>query len=146
MRQKICTRIGKCLQMVETRAILRFEADEKYIVAHTATLSVCFEGTLKELEREFAAAFIRIHRGHLVRRELITNIRWDGYLASVAIRGRSERLPVSRARFAQVRSEIERLSVLSVLLAYLESLCESAASKVAQPVMGDARQPSAATQ
>lgn len=107
MREKICTRIGKNLLVIETRDILRFSAEEKYVIAHTATQSLCFEGTLKELEVEFAQGFLRIHRTHLVRRELIGDFRWNGYLASIALKDSGIRLPVGRSRCVQVRALIE---------------------------------------
>lgn len=104
MRQKICSKIGNCVLVIETQDVIRFAAEDKYIVAHTATKSVCFEGTLKALEEEFAADFIRIHRSHLVRRNQVTGLRWDGYLASVSLDGCEERIPVARPRCAEVRS------------------------------------------
>ncbi|CDF83781.1 hypothetical protein PKB_2434 [Pseudomonas knackmussii B13] len=107
MRQKICSKIGNCMLIVETRDVIRFAAEDKYIVAHTPTKSVCFEGTLKALEEEFAADFIRIHRSHLVRRTQLTGLRWDGYLASVSLKGCEERIPVARPRCAHVRSLLE---------------------------------------
>ncbi|MFZ5959198.1 LytTR family DNA-binding domain-containing protein [Pseudomonas knackmussii] len=107
MRQKICSKIGNCVLVVETCEVIRFAAEDKYIVAHTPTKSVCFEGTLKALEEEFAADFVRIHRSHLVRRSQLTGLRWDGYLASVSLRGCAERIPVARPRCAHVRSLLE---------------------------------------
>lgn len=106
MREKICTRVGKSLVVIETREIVRFAAEEKYVIAHTPTKSLCFEGTLKELEQEFAAHFIRIHRTHLVRRDRIGDFRWHGYLASVALVGSELRLPVGRSHCAKVRALI----------------------------------------
>lgn len=110
MRQRICTRIGKCLQTIDINDIIRFAAEEKYVVAHTLSKSLCFEGTLKALEKEFSTQFIRLHRSHLVRTELITDLRWCRYLASVGIKGSNIRVPVSRARVTQVQSEIRRRS------------------------------------
>ncbi|WP_371367780.1 LytTR family DNA-binding domain-containing protein [Pseudomonas sp. QL9] len=107
MRQKICSKIGNCVLIVETQDVIRFAAEDKYIVAHTLTKSVCFEGTLKALEEEFAADFVRIHRSHLVRRSELLGLRWNGYLASVSLRGCEERIPVARPRCAYVRSLIE---------------------------------------
>lgn len=107
MRQKICSKIGNCVLVIDTRDVIRFAAEDKYIVAHTATQSVCFEGTLKALEEEFAADFVRIHRSHLVRRSQLTGLRWDGYLASASLKGCEERVPVARSRCAHVRSLLE---------------------------------------
>lgn len=127
MRQRICTRIGKCLQAVEISEIIRFVAEEKYVVAHTVSKSLCFEGTLKALEKEFSTQFIRLHRSHLVRTELITDLRWHRYLASVAIKGANVRVPVSRSRVTHVQSEIRRHSLTNAAVGSLGGRPEAAA-------------------
>lgn len=109
MRLTICARIGKCLRVVNTSDVIRFTAEEKYITAYTSSLSICFEGTLCELEDEFSAEFVRIHRSHLVRKSKIIDIKWSRYKASVALEGSSQRVAVSRQHVAQIRLLIASL-------------------------------------
>ena len=93
MRQRIATRVGRSLVVIETKDITHFSAEEKYVTAFTAKGRIHFDATLKALEIEFAEEFIRIHRSHLVRRSLVSNLRWDAYSASIGIDGRKQVSP-----------------------------------------------------
>jgi len=104
MRQRIATRVGRSLVVIETKDITHFSAEEKYVTAFTAKGRIHFDATLKALEIEFAEEFIRIHRSHLVRRSLVSNLRWDAYSASIGIDGTETRLPLSRQRVGVVRN------------------------------------------
>ena len=103
MRQRIATRVGRSLVVVETKDITHFSAEEKYVTAFTAKGQIHFEATLKELEVEFAEQFVRIHRSHLVRRSLITSLRWKAYAVSIGLVGTNIRLPLSRNRAGFIR-------------------------------------------
>lgn len=103
MRQRIATRVGRSLVVVETKDITHFSAEEKYVTAYTAKGQIHFEATLKDLEVEFAEEFVRIHRSHLVRRSLITSLRWKAYAVSIGLAGTGIRLPLSRTRASFIR-------------------------------------------
>lgn len=103
MRQRIATRVGRSLVVVETKDITHFSAEEKYVTAFTAKGQIHFEATLKDLEVEFADEFVRIHRSHLVRRSLITSLRWKAYAVSIGLAGTNIRLPLSRNRASFIR-------------------------------------------
>ena len=107
MRQRIATRVGRSLVVVETRDITHFSAEEKYVTAFTAKGRIHFDATLKLLEVEFAEDFVRIHRSHLVRRSLVSNLRWNAYAASICVAGTDIRLPLSRQRVGAIRQMLQ---------------------------------------
>ncbi|SDJ56973.1 two-component system, LytT family, response regulator AlgR [Pseudomonas delhiensis] len=115
MRQRIATRVGRSLVVIETKDITHFSAEEKYVTAFTAKGRIHFDATLKALEIEFAEAFIRIHRSHLVRSSLVSNLRWDAYSASIGIEGTEIRLPLSRQRVGAVRNLLRARSGVTVI-------------------------------
>jgi len=115
MRQRIATRVGRSLVVIETKDITHFSAEEKYVTAFTAKGRIHFDATLKALEIEFAEEFIRIHRSHLVRRSLVSDLRWDAYSASIGIDGAETRLPLSRQRVGAVRNLLRARNGATVL-------------------------------
>lgn len=68
------TNAGRPSRHVQVADVLRFEATMKYVMAYTATGHYLLTDPLAVLESEFCAQFVRVHRGHLVRRSLITRV------------------------------------------------------------------------
>jgi two-component system response regulator AlgR len=79
-------------------------AEQKYVTAYYSAGSLLLSTSLKELEKQLANYFIRIHRNTLVATGCIKRLakdtrgHWRLYL-----RGLTESLPVSRRQVAAVR-------------------------------------------
>lgn len=77
--------------------VLRFEASDKYVVAHAPGVEVTLSEPIKALAGEFAGAFLRVHRAHLVRPELIVATYPKGAgCYDLELAGHSERVPLAR--------------------------------------------------
>jgi two-component system, LytTR family, response regulator AlgR len=98
--------------------VLYFKAELKYVTVRTAQRSYILDGSLTELEAQYAQDFLRIHRNTLVaRREMRALERFHGVdeddpnggsVEGWAVRLRSceEPLQVSRRQLASVRAVI----------------------------------------
>jgi two-component system response regulator AlgR len=108
-RSHICVRKARGLMLVPVGKVLFFQADQKYVTLHHASGEELLDEPLKDLETEFAARFIRIHRNtlaavaHLERVEATEDGR-----ALAWIKGRESPLPVSRRLLADVKRRLSR--------------------------------------
>lgn len=114
-RQLRCSERGRVL-LVPVADILYFKAEQKYVTARTVEREYLLEESLAHLEQEFAGRFLRIHRNCLVAREAVAGCaREQGIEATdieahveahwvLELRGLSERLPVSRRQWPQVKA------------------------------------------
>ena len=89
-----------------------FSADQKYTCVHHGEGEDLIDDSLKALEDEFAAEFVRIHRGALVKVESIDRIeREPGGKSRVILRDGSpdddEGLIISRRHVANVRRRLK---------------------------------------
>ena len=132
MRQRIATRVGRSLVVVETKDITHFSAEEKYVTAFTSKGQIHFEATLKDLEVEFAEEFVRIHRSHLVRRSLITGLRWKAYAVSIGLAGTNIRLPLSRNRASFIRELLNAAPANAESIAMVSHISEPSAASAQQ--------------
>ena len=94
--------------LVPVRDILFLRAEQKYVTVRTRAREHLIEEPLVQLEREFAARFVRIHRNCLVARAAIRGFeRAPGEEEEahwlVVLDGIEERLPVSRRPWPLVR-------------------------------------------
>ena len=94
--------------------VIYFRAELKYITVMTAGREYLIEDSLTHLDDEFAGRYLRIHRNCLARADLIESFERDADADGeaqwiVTLRGRAERLPVSRRQHAQVRSLAKRV-------------------------------------
>lgn len=96
--------------LVPVEEIIYFKAELKYVTVRTRNREVVIEESLVSLEREFAGAFLRIHRNCIVARAAIRAferaLTGDGEEEShweVVLTGVPERLPVSRRQWPVVR-------------------------------------------
>jgi two-component system response regulator AlgR len=97
-RQTIPVSHAGSIKMIDVADIMSFHADQKYVrIVHTQGESL-IDGSLKQLEAEFAAEFVRIHRNSLVRLDQIRELSTaaDGQL-SVSMRHADALYPVSRS-------------------------------------------------
>lgn len=92
--------------------ILYLRAEQKYVVARTATREYLLDESLIHLESEFAASFVRIHRNCLVAADAVSGVlreaddaggepRW-----ALALKGISEHLVVSRRQWPLVKQRL----------------------------------------
>lgn len=85
--------------LVPLEDILFLRAEEKYVLAQTATREHLLNESLTALEAEFEDAFLRIHRGCLVSRKHLLGFEWvggDSGRWEAVVREWPGRLPVSR--------------------------------------------------
>jgi two-component system response regulator AlgR len=77
--------------------VLCFHADQKYTTVKHLKGEELIEDSLKTLEEEFTASFVRIHRNALVNTRFLERIARDaGGQHFVHLRGMAEPLEVSR--------------------------------------------------
>ena len=90
--------VGNAIRMVPLNDVIYFEAADKYVRVLTASHEYLIRTALKELLPQIdASVFWQIHRGTVVNSSCLDSVTRDeaGKL-SVSLRGRRERLPVSR--------------------------------------------------
>lgn len=111
-----CPERGRVL-LVPVAEVLYFKAEQKYVTARTAAREYLLEESLAQLEHEFAARFVRIHRNCLVAREAVAGCARESAGAAegdapephwtLVLKGVPERLPVSRRQWAQVKAQLQ---------------------------------------
>jgi DNA-binding LytR/AlgR family response regulator len=90
--------VGNAIRMIPVEEVVYFEAADKYVRVVCADQEVLVRTPLKELLPQLdAQLFWQVHRGTVVRATAIESVHRDeaGKL-NLALRGRKERLPVSR--------------------------------------------------
>ena len=97
------------LLLVPAEEVIYFRAEQKYITVMTTSREYLIEDSLTHIDEEFGGRYLRIHRNCLARSDLIESFERDADADGeaqwiVTLRGRSERLPVSRRQHTQVRS------------------------------------------
>jgi len=92
------------LTRVDLAKVLRFEAQDDWVVMHTDDQSIRISTTMKSLgDRLPAEEFVRVHRSHIVRIDRIVDIE-EGNL----VVGR-EVIPISASRRGTLMSRLNRL-------------------------------------
>jgi two-component system LytT family response regulator len=100
---RLFVRSGPSVIPVAVDALIHLEAWGDYVVAHTASARHVVHVTLQALERRLdPAAFVRVHRGHLVRLDAVRSFRTvEGALVAELSTG--VRVPVSRTHARSIR-------------------------------------------
>jgi two-component system response regulator AlgR len=104
---------GKVL-LVSVADVLYFKAELKYVTARTKEREFILEESLAQLETEFAARVMRIHRNCLVAHDAIVGFEREANSEDgephwmLLLRGVGERLPVSRRQWPAVKAILER--------------------------------------
>jgi two-component system response regulator AlgR len=111
-----CPERGRVL-LVPVAEVLYFKAEQKYVTARTAEREYLLEESLTQLEQEFAARLVRIHRNCLVARDAVTGCARESVTAAegeapelhwtLVLKGVPEHLPVSRRQWAQVKALLD---------------------------------------
>ncbi len=107
-RQRIAARLGEAVRLIPVDGIRWFQADQKYVTVHHADGTDIIDDSLKDLEREFAADFVRIHRNALVALRHVAAVERDarGQLV-VQVDGVAKGLAVSRRHARELRRRIQ---------------------------------------
>jgi two-component system, LytTR family, response regulator AlgR len=103
------------LILVPADDVIYFRAEQKYITILTAEREYLIEDSLTRIDEEFGGRYLRIHRNCLVRSDLIETFERDADGEGetqwiITLRGRSDRLLVSRRQHSVVRSLAKRIS------------------------------------
>jgi len=107
-RRHIAARVRDKLHVVPVENITCFIADQKYVTVCHTDGELLIDESLKDLEQEFAARFIRVHRNALVALSRVGQLEKDesGHF-HVHLRGRNEPVEVSRRLVAEVRDRLK---------------------------------------
>lgn len=109
-RKHISARTHKGIELVGVDDVRYFMADQKYVTVRHGEGEVLIDETLKELEDEFPALFVRIHRNALISLRFLEGMELStaGHY-QVRLRGIDERLTVSRRHVAGLRKVMAKL-------------------------------------
>jgi two-component system response regulator AlgR len=98
--------------LVPVAEVLFLKAEQKYVVARTAEREYLLDESLVQLEEEFPARFLRIHRNCLIARDAVKGVARattgeDGEAHWVILlEGLAEQLPVSRRQWPVVKETL----------------------------------------
>jgi len=108
-RNHVCALAHGELHLIPIGDVDFFTADQKYVCVYHANGKHLIDDSLKSLEQEFAANFVRIHRSALVAVDRIDRLEKtaDGKTRIVLRDGASGDLPVSRRHLATVRRRLK---------------------------------------
>jgi len=111
-RQHVCARVHGELKLIPLADISCFRADQKYVSVDHDNGQDLIDDSLKSLAEEFAAQFVRVHRGTLVAVSRIEKIEKtaDGKSRVVLREGSQvddKELIISRRHVAEVRRRLK---------------------------------------
>ena len=109
-RLHISARTHRGVELISVDDICYFQADQKYVTVRSIDAEVIVDETLRELEQEFEAQFVRVHRNALVAKKYIDGLvkDSDGRLR-IRIKHSDEEVEVSRRHLPSVRKVIKTL-------------------------------------
>ena len=94
--------------------VLYFKAELKYITVRTAQATYILDGSLTDIEQDYGAGFMRVHRNALVAKRAITALEkhhdeeyGEGW--ALRLQGIAEPIAISRRQLVNVRSAIQKL-------------------------------------
>lgn len=109
-RQNIVARTHRGVELIAIEDVYYFLADQKYVMVRHKSGQVLIDETLKELEQEFAADFIRVHRNALVSLKYLEGLEM---LSSGQYQARckeiEERLLISRRHLSSLKERMQSL-------------------------------------
>jgi len=95
------------LHRVPVTAVRLFRAEQKYVCMEHEQGADLIDESLKALEEEFIADFVRVHRQYLVRVDHIRRLqRGDDGQYRLTVSGESEPVPVSRRHVSTVKERL----------------------------------------
>lgn len=109
-RTHLCARVRGNLKLVPITDVSHLMAEDKYVVAHHSSGELLIEEPLKDLEREFAERFVRIHRNCLVATDRIAALlRTPDGRTLVQLKQSGPALEVSRRNLPGLRQRLKSL-------------------------------------
>ncbi|RLQ20985.1 response regulator [Seongchinamella sediminis] len=108
-RSSVSSQTHRGLESLPVAQVRCFLAEQKYVTAMTPERELLIPDTLKDLEQEFAACFLRIHRNALVALAHIQRLAKnpDGTW-QVVLEGVDVRPAISRRHLAEVKQRLAR--------------------------------------
>ena len=108
-RSHVAARLGDQLRLIPIADVYYFSADQKYTTVRHRHGSELIEDSLRALEEEFAARFVRVHRNALVNIDYLAAVERDAEgQHHVLLRELDERLAVSRRLAGELRERLLR--------------------------------------
>ena len=107
-RTHFCARVRGNLELIPVDDVVFLQADNKYVTVRSPGQQILVEESLKSLEQELGASFLRIHRNALVAMHAVRGLEKDpaGH-CRVLLEGVEDRLEVSRRLLPDVRRRIK---------------------------------------
>ncbi|MEK7991494.1 MAG: LytTR family DNA-binding domain-containing protein [Thiotrichaceae bacterium] len=113
-RSHISINVRSNLKLIPVGEIFYFSADEKYVILHWKEGEALLSETLKDLEKEFAGQFLRIHRSTLVAINYISSLVKDNNgRCYITLRDQPTRLEISRRHLPTVRKVLKDMRLSS---------------------------------
>lgn len=109
-RKHISAKTRRGVELIPLEDIFYFLADQKYVTVYHRGGETLIDDTLKELESEFEASFIRIHRNALVARSYIEGMERapEGHYV-MRLRDSEEKPVVSRRHVSRIRAMLAEM-------------------------------------
>jgi two-component system response regulator AlgR len=106
-RRHIAVRVRDDLKLIPVAEIAFFRADQKYVTVRHGDGEQLVEESLRNLETEFGATFVRAHRNLLVAIAHVEALeRQEDGSYCVRMRGTGERLAVSRRQLTELKARL----------------------------------------
>ncbi len=108
-RQHVAVRVRDELKLIAVKDIRYFRADQKYVTVKHARGEDLIDESLRQLEEEFAADFVRVHRSLLVALGHVAALERGGEEEGYVLRlhGEEELLAVSRRQLGELRKRLK---------------------------------------
>ena len=106
-RTHVAVRVRDDLKLIPLKDVLYFRADQKYVTIRHTHGEDLLDESLRQLEEEFAADFVRAHRSLLVavaHVQALQKTADGGYV--LRLRGQTELLAVSRRQLPELRRRL----------------------------------------
>lgn len=111
MRSQIAAKSMRGIELVPVLDVRCFLAHQKYVTAFHGKGETIITDSLRDLEAEFAGAFLRVHRNALVSVDFIEGFeRQAPRRYQLRLAGVDRHIPVSRRHAPAVRRRIEALA------------------------------------
>ena len=110
-RKHIAAKTRQGIELIPVSEVACFIADQKYVTVHYSAGEILIDDTLKDLEQEFSALFLRVHRNALVALESIAGIQKnsESNQYEIKLNGLDYRPIISRRHLSHVRDLIAKL-------------------------------------
>lgn len=107
VRQYLSARLRERLHVVPVEQVQCFIAEQKYVTVYHTEGELLIDEALKDLETEFSANFMRVHRNALVALHHVQSLDKDeDGKFFVRMHGREQRVEVSRRLVSDVRARL----------------------------------------